>query len=231
MVAGPNGSGKSTLVDYLKTRFQLGVLLNPDELDRALQTDHRLDLAARRTPVDDLVLRGFVHAHPLWPHCEEQQFEVKDNVLLVPPSFKPGYFTSILCDFMRRHWLEVEESFTFETVMSNRDKVDLLADAMHLGFRTYVYYICTDSPVINRERVAARVLGGGHDVPQEKIESRYDRSLKLLFAAIQSASRAYMFDNSGKSHRLVAEFEAGQLIQVSEEPPNWLVAWVLERLP
>ena len=61
------------------------------------------------------------------------------------------------------------------------------------------------------ERVAVRVSLGGHDVPAGKLQPRYDRSLSLLPNAIRHSSRSYLFDNSGKSHRLIAEYDAGRL--------------------
>lgn len=37
---------------------------------------------------------------------------------------------------------------------------------------------------------------GGHDVPREKIESRYYKSLEWLFEAAQLFQEVYFFDNS-----------------------------------
>jgi predicted ABC-type ATPase len=111
----------------------------------------------------------------------------------------------------------------FETVMSSADKIGLLADARLIGYRVYLYYICTDSPLINLARVANRVLDGGHDVPAEKIASRYGRSLSQLPDAIKLCDRAYLFDNSGMSHRLFAEFEQGRLVSIADEQPDWFV--------
>ena len=71
------------------------------------------------------------------------------------------------------------------------------------------------------ERVALRVSQGGHEVPPEKITSRYDRSLRQLSKAIQLSHRAHLFDNSGKMHRLIAEYEGGKLIQASNDLPGW----------
>jgi predicted ABC-type ATPase len=67
------------------------------------------------------------------------------------------------------------------------------------------------------------VLQGGHDVPEEKIDARYQRSLALLPDAIRQSSRAYLFDNSGDAHRLIAEFDGGRLVSVSESLPGWFV--------
>jgi predicted ABC-type ATPase len=70
---------------------------------------------------------------------------------------------------------------------------------------------------------------GEHDVPEEKIGERYDRSLGLLFEATQLVDRAYLFDNSEKGHRLIAECESGRFV-VGRPVPNWFIAAVLERL-
>jgi predicted ABC-type ATPase len=105
--------------------------------------------------------------------------------------------------------------------MSHPDKVDLFKNARHAGYKTYLYYICTDSAMINQRRVRNRVSEGGHDVPLDKIRSRYKRSLALLPDAINQAHRAYLFDNSEREHRLVAEFEGGRLVNSWNPAPDW----------
>jgi predicted ABC-type ATPase len=224
MVAGPNGSGKSTLLDFLQgASLHLGHCLNPDQIEKELVKSGRLDFSGWDLKVDEDALRDFVRGHGLVSRGGHEITSVLDNILSIVPGAKWGYLAAILCDFMRRQWVQGGQTFTFETVMSGPDKVELLREALGRGYRTYLYYICTDSVVINRERVANRVLQGGHDVPEEKIDSRYHRSLKLLPEAIQQSNRSYLFDNSGKSHRLIAEYEDGKLISVSEELPGWFV--------
>jgi len=46
-----------------------------------------------------------------------------------------------------------------------------------------------------RNRVALK----GYNVPEDKIVTRYHRSLNLLVNAIRYTNRAYIFDNSGDS--------------------------------
>jgi predicted ABC-type ATPase len=149
---------------------------------------------------------------------------VSDNALVLNNSVSSGYLASILSDFLRRHWLEAGESFTFETVMSSRDKLGLIAAARKVGYRTYLYYVCTDAVMINTERVANRVLNGGHSVAEDKIQARYERSLSFLPEAIRLSDRAFLFDNSGSSHRLVGEFELGRPIKIEDNPPGWVTA-------
>ena len=59
-----------------------------------------------------------------------------------------------------------------------------------------MYFVSTESPKINIYRVFLRKSQGGHDVPPEKIVSRYYRSLELLYNSTQIAYQAYFFDNS-----------------------------------
>ena len=140
-----------------------------------------------------------------------------------------GYFASILCDFVRRGWIKKNISFTFETVMSNRDKLALLTEARAASYRTYLYYICTEDPSVNQRRVEGRVKDGGHTVPSDKIRARYHRSLGLLAEAISLCDRAYLFDNTGTGHELIAEFEQQQLIRMSDDPPHWFMDHVLNK--
>src|SRR5690606_13967837 len=73
----------------------------------------------------------------------------------------------------------------------------------------YLYFVSTESAAINKYRVKLRVRKGGHDVPEEKIEARYLRSLDLLYDAAELAYQAYFFDNSvdGEKFKLVAHFK------------------------
>ncbi len=106
--------------------------------------------------------------------------------------------------------------------MSSPDKVAFLNKARKKGFRTYLYFVATEDPQINISRVAHRVKVGGHPVPEEKIVSRYHRSLSLLPQAINNTDRAYFFDNSGdKSIWLAEVVNSTELEYKSELIPNW----------
>ena len=144
-----------------------------------------------------------------------------------------AYFASVAADFLRRKLLEKRVSFSFETVMSAPDKVALLEKAQELGYRTYLYYIATEDPAINVARVKSRVLSGGHDVPEDKIVSRYARSLDLLLEAVRHTNRAYLFDNSrqGGEQLFVAEITDGCDMEMKCDPlPSWFRDAVWDRI-
>ena len=145
-----------------------------------------------------------------------------------------SYYASVAADFLRQILLAQRTSFSFETVMSAPDKVALLAKAQQMGYRTYLYYVATDDPAINCARVQARVRQGGHDVPHEKIVSRYHRSLDLLLPAIRVSDRAYLFDNSrsGGDQTWIAEVTDGHdlTIRTTSIPP-WFQRALWDKIP
>jgi len=119
--------------------------------------------------------------------------------------------------------------------MSHSGKVALLADAQRKGYRTYLYYVATDDPQINVSRVINRVALGGHSVPEDKIVSRYHRSLEHLIDAIRQPNRAYIFDNSTaneqREHTWLAEITEGSRLELkTERIPSWIRRAVLDKI-
>lgn len=88
-------------------------------------------------------------------------------------------------------------SVTYETVMSHPSHLDAMRRACDLGFYVRLVFVTTADPVINIGRVANRVAKGGHDVPTDKIVSRYARTMgQSLHKAVQIADESLIWDNS-----------------------------------
>ena len=73
---------------------------------------------------------------------------------------------------MREECLTNTTSMAIETVFSTPEKVDFVQRAKIAGFFIRLFFVCTNDPSINAQRVALRVMEGGHDVPIPKIISR-----------------------------------------------------------
>ena len=59
-------------------------------------------------------------------------------------------------------------------------------------------------------------------MPEDKIITRYHRSLDLLIEAIRHTHRAYIFDNSAQSLIWLAEITEGKTIEMKEDHlPVW----------
>ena len=94
-------------------------------------------------------------------------------------------------------------SFTFETVLSSSRNVELLKKARNFGYQVEIVYVLTADPQINVLRVAQRVKNGGHDVPMDKIISRYYKSLNNISKIIQIADVMWVVDNSTEKAELI----------------------------
>jgi len=131
-----------------------------------------------------------------------------------------------LANRLRQELVNQRESFVFETVLSDPvgDKVDFLVRAAAHGYTVVMIFIGIDGPEISEQRVAMRVMQGGHDVPADKLAARFPRTMENLGRAIQRLPHVLVFDNSDLAHpfRQVAEFREGKLLAVNEPTPVWL---------
>jgi len=227
MFAGPNGSGKTTIKQGLsKPGSWFGLYFNPDDLEAAIARTGLFSLAQLGLAATTAEVRGHFASSPLLQRAglaeSAATISCRDDEVDFSGIRFTAYHASVLSDFLRRRALAAARSFSFETVMSSEDKVALLGEARQAGFRTYLYYVATEAPEINVQRVRNRVAEGGHDVPEDKIVSRYHRSLALLPGAIRFSHRAYLFDTSEESSLYFAEVTDGSRIEFkSSEVPNW----------
>ncbi len=77
--------------------------------------------------------------------------------------------------------------------------------AHNRGFEVRLVYVILNSVDLNVERVRTRVAKGGHGVPEDKIRERWHRSLAQLPWFLDNSDRAWIYDNSGSTPRLVGE--------------------------
>ena len=103
-----------------------------------------------------------------------------------------------LAEKQREEHMEQMREFCFETVLSTERNLKLLERAKGKGYFIRCYYILTADPMINVWRVKARVESGGHDVPEEKIITRYDRALALVKDLIKVCDICHIYDNSAE---------------------------------
>lgn len=232
MFAGPNGSGKSTLNSIISKEL-LGVYINPDEIEKEINKFSFLDMLNYRVTTNEEEVISFFENHPLLEKADltDELYLLRflDNKIDFSNMSINSYYASICADFIRHQLLKSKISFTFETVMSSRDKVDFLKKAQEAGYRTYLYFIATQDPIVNISRVNNRVKLGGHSVPEDKIVSRYYRSLELLSEAVKYSTRAYIFDNSSQEKSWIAQINNAREFEFkSETIPQWVDKYLLK---
>jgi predicted ABC-type ATPase len=126
------------------------------------------------------------------------------------------YEAANAADALRRALIQNRESFIFETVLSDPvgEKVELLHDAASRGYEVGLIFIRIHDVETSVQRVSIRVAQGGHDVPDEKLRSRFARTLANLQLAIDRLPHVLIYDNSDLSqpYQLVATYHHGKLV-------------------
>lgn len=232
MLAGPNGSGKSTLAAQLSSDYAVNLyrFVNADLLFAEVVQSHR---TACPFSIDNAELVEFV-AQSTYPREYKRPFESgeiyidEEDYLHFSANGINSYSVAIVADFFKEQYLKHRISFSFETVFSHPAKIDILRRAQAAGFKTYMYFVATENPVINVNRIRERVALGGHDVPEEKTRSRYLRCMEQVRYALPYLNRAYFFDNSTQQSLYLAEYESEVGFTLhSELLPSWFRRFVL----
>ena len=118
-------------------------------------------------------------------------------------------------------YIEAKKSFAVETTLSGKNYLRTMAVAHQRGFQVVLVYIGTTNVEINLARIAARVLVGGHDVPETDVRRRYARSFHHLPSASTLADAVILFDNSTEQgYQLVGLGNVNQF-QWMESLPRW----------
>jgi predicted ABC-type ATPase len=131
-------------------------------------------------------------------------------------------------DSVRQLHVEQGKSFSFETVLSIPDKLEFIKKAKYHGYYVHVVYVTTKCTDINLQRIALRVSQGGHDVPHEKVISRYEKTMNLMFDVIQEAHSAEIYDNSEAKPRRVI-IKKHKYYIVIEKPNNQLEKYIISK--
>jgi predicted ABC-type ATPase len=235
--AGPNGSGKSSLYDVISKEYISGLFVNADVIEKQLKEIGFIDFTEFNLKIKPADLDKFNDLSSSISLCNKAKQErfvidviVKDNFILNNSKSSNSYEAAFIAAFIRHLLLSNHNDFTYETVMSDRSKLDEIKYANNCGYKTYLYFICTDDYEKNIERVKNRVLKNGHNVDEAKIKKRYFKTLENLEEAIRLVHRAYIFDNSGEKYDLIAEIYKGEAFKFhTDKIPLWFEEYVYNK--
>ncbi len=117
----------------------------------------------------------------------------------------------------RQALIDARLDFCTETVFSHESKIDLVAVTGAAG-HDIVMHVVMIPLALSGPRVQTRVASGGHDVPADKLTSRYERLWPNVVVAAPSCHRAVFYDNSADDGPTeVASYRYG----LSDYPPRW----------
>lgn len=101
-------------------------------------------------------------------------------------------------------------SFAIETTLASLTLLRVAKTARTQGYRVGLIYLWIADPMLCIQRIAIRVAGGGHYIPDETVRRRYDKGLRLLPEFLAEADMAYIF-SANELPRLVAERSGGSM--------------------
>lgn len=106
---------------------------------------------------------------------------------------------------LRSKMFRDDATFGLETTLSGKTLSNFLKACRDVNYRVVLVYIWLDNPQLCMERVAVRVAGGGHYVPDEDVVRRFFRSnVNFWIQYRMIADRWLLFYNGHKKPKLVA---------------------------
>ena len=122
--------------------------------------------------------------------------------------------------------------YRFETTLGGRSIAQLLEKAARAGHRLHIWFCGLASPDLHIRRVRSRVSHGGHDIPEEKIRERWNRSRENLIRLLPLIDHLRVIDNSAEfdpaeGHRprpvLLLEMQRGKITAPADlsGAPDW----------
>jgi predicted ABC-type ATPase len=122
--------------------------------------------------------------------------------------------------------------FAFETTLGANTIPRLLRKAAKAGIEIFVWYVGLESAELHIARVKSRVSHGGHDISEEDIRRRYERSRLNLIDLLPVLRALRIFDNSAEADpaagrtpkpKLVLSMERGKILEPKDLTPTF--AW------
>jgi predicted ABC-type ATPase len=103
--------------------------------------------------------------------------------------------------------LTAEQTFAIETTLATKSYLNLVKQAQLLGYEVVLYFLFLPSADMAKERVILRVSKGGHFIPPDVIERRYEAGIKNFFNFILKVDRWRIYKNDQSPPEFIAEGE------------------------
>lgn len=128
--------------------------------------------------------------------------------------------------------IDNKETYAFETTLGGNTLTSLLIKAAQTGLKVKLWYAGLQSVELNLARVKARVIRGGHDIPEADIRKRWDSSRRNLIKLLPYLHSLRLYDNSteadpthGKAPepKILLQLEAGKVVGPEDltGAPEW----------
>ncbi len=114
--------------------------------------------------------------------------------------------------------LKSNVSFAFETTGAGINYVKHIKEAQDNGYQFFLMFLWLSNPQIAIQRVAERVVQGGHHIPTETIIRRYSSGIRnILQHYLPLADNALILDNSSLEQEKIIALKTTNRLQIKDE--------------
>lgn len=114
--------------------------------------------------------------------------------------------------------------FGFETTLAGKGHLQVVRGLKRRGYEVHIFYLWVPSAELALSRVRDRVLRGGHNIPEEVVRRRFERSIRNFFGEYRSLADSWtLYDNTGETPTIIASKEHGHLHVVETKQYNEMV--------
>ena len=169
---------------------------------------------AGKTTASPWLLRGAVGV---------RDFVNADDIARGLSAFNPERVAVTAGKLMLRRLRELasaNENFAFETTLATRVFAPWLKELMARGYSFHLLFLYLPDAQTAVDRVARRVIEGGHSVPEETIRRRYDAGLRNFFELYKPIAMTWrMYNGSTRPpYRLIAKSVTGGPVVIRDRP-------------
>jgi predicted ABC-type ATPase len=108
--------------------------------------------------------------------------------------------------------IDAGENVAVETVLSSDKYEPIIAHAHKNRYEVGLIYLALASAKVSKARVANRLAGGGHPVPEDRIPARWQRSLDRLVKLAPSMDGLLLLLSTSAGPTLLAEKYQDQIL-------------------
>lgn len=116
-------------------------------------------------------------------------------------------------------------SFNQETTLCGKSILRNIDIAKALGYEIELHYVGVETAEIAKQRIAYRVIHGGHGVKDVDVERRYVESFKNLNIIKEKCNLLVLYDNTEVFNRF-AIYKDGELYTITDKVPMWYERYV-----
>lgn len=108
--------------------------------------------------------------------------------------------------------------FAFETTLAGKGHAVFLKELKEKNYAVHLFFLWIPSKELALARIKERVARGGHNVADEDVRRRFDRSGRNFFILYKPLLDTWnLFDNSTASPRLIAKEEYGKISVMNKD--------------